>query len=416
MSRILWIGDGGVTTGFGTVTHSVGDRLVDLGHDVHCLAANFTGDHFPTKVKLYRANSKQATDLIGKGRVLEMLAEVMPDIVIVLNDPHVMSGLLFKNAADPTHILLRFRPIIAYLAIDGENIPPAWQVLKRFTKPVAMSAFGAKQLGIDTVIPHGVDTGVFHPLSEGPITLSTGVEVKTKAEAKAAFGMDPEGFLILRVDRNSIRKDFGATWQSIVPIMHAHDDVHAHFQCQGNDPAGGPIFPATWSRDEATMGRFHLPGEETFNTFRGWPVNDLVALYNAADVFVTTSMGEGFGLTIAEAMACGLPVIAQDCSAISELVEDAGLLIQPAGILTAPAGHDLRTADVPAFTRAIELLYENPDIRAEMGAKGRRRITELFNWDRAAESFDRLIREIHEASLVSGSDPGEAVEEAAASV
>ena len=417
MSRILWIGDGGVTTGFGTVTHSIGDRLVDLGHDVHCLAANFSGDHFPTKVKLYRASSKQATDVVGKGRILEMLAEVMPDIVVILNDPHVMTGTLFKNNADPTHILLRFRPIIAYLAIDGENIPPAWQVMKRFVKPVAMSAFGAKQFEIDTVIPHGVDSDVFHPVSEeNRVTLSTGVEVATKAEAKEALGFDPDGFLILRVDRNSIRKDFGATWRAIVPVMHEHPEVHGHFQCQGNDPAGGPIFPATFSRDEATMNRFHLPAEETYNTFRGWPTEDLVALYNAADVFVTTSMGEGFGLTIAEAMACGVPVIAQDCSAVSELVEDAGILIQPAGILTAPAGHDLRTADVPAFTRAIEMLYENPDIRAEMGRIGRERIVELFSWDAAAAAFDRLIRDIHEASLKSGSDPAEAVQEALASV
>lgn len=417
MSKILWIGDGGVTTGFGTVTHSIGDRLVDLGHDVHCLAANHTGDHYPTKVKLYRASSKQATDTIGKARVLEMLAEVMPDIVVILNDPHVMSGLLFKNTADPTHILLRFRPIIAYLAVDGTSIPPAWQVLKKFTKPVAMSAFGAAQLGIDTVIPHGVDADLFHPVSEEhPLTLSTGAVITTKAEAKIAFGYEPDEFLALRVDRNSIRKDFGATWQALVPVMQAHTDVHAHFQCQGNDPSGGPIFPATWSRDEATMDRFHLPAEETFNTFRGWPISDLVALYNAADVFVTTSMGEGFGLTIAEAMACGVPVIAQDCSAISELVEDAGVLIQPSGTLTAPAGHDLRTADVPAFTRAIEMLYENPDIRVEMGRLGRQRIVDLFSWDAAAAAFDQLIRDIHSASLESGSDPAEAVEEAAASV
>jgi glycosyltransferase involved in cell wall biosynthesis len=327
-----------------------------------------------------------------------------------------MSGLLFKNPYDPEHILMRLRPIIAYLAIDGEHVPPAWQVLKRFVKPVAMSAFGARQIDTDTVIPHGVDSELFHPLSEGPLTLSTGAVVTTKEEAKVAFGYEPDGFLILRVDRNSIRKDFGSTWQAVVPAMRAHPDIHTHLQCQGNDPAGGPIFPAMWSRDGETMDRFHLPAEETYNTFRGWPVSDLVALYNAADVFVTTSMGEGFGLTIAEAMACGVPVIAQDCSAISELVEDAGVLIQPAGTLTAPAGHDLHTANVELFTDAIELLYRSPDLRAEMGANGRRRIVELFSWDQAAAGFDRLIRDIHEASLKSGSDPVEAVEEAAASV
>ena len=416
MSRILWIGDGGVTTGFGTVTHAIGDRLADLGHDVHCLAANFTGDYFDTKVKLWRANSKQERDTIGKSRVVELLAEIVPDVVIALNDPHVLSGLLFKNSWDPEHYLLRLRPVITYLAIDGENVPPAWQVLKRFTKPVAMSGFGAKQVGIDTVIPHGVDHGLFHPLETGPVRLSSGDEVRTKAEAKRAFGYDPDGFLILRVDRNSWRKDFGSTWRAIVPVMHAHDEVEAHFQCQGNDISGGPIFPAMWTRDEATLKRFHLPAEETYNTFRGWPVNDLVALYNAADIFVSTSMGEGFGLTLAEAMSCGVPVIAQDCSAISEVVEDAGILIQPIGSATAPAGHDLKLADVNAFTQAIELLYQNPDIRQAMGEIGRERVLQHFSWDRAAADFDRLIRSIDEAARESGKDPQQAVEEAVASV
>lgn len=416
MSKILWIGDGGVTTGFGTVTHAIGDRLADLGHDVHCLAANHTGDYFPTKVKLYRANSKQITDTIGKSRVLEILAEVMPDVVVCLNDPHVLSGLLFKNHWDPDHILLRLRPIIAYLAVDGTDIPPAWKVINRFAKTVAMSAFGAKQFGASTVIPHGVDSDVFRPIADGPLHLSNGQVVTTKAECKQALGYDPDGFLILRVDRNSWRKDFGSTWKAILPLMHRHDDVAAHFQCQGNDLAGGPIFPATFSRDEATMDRFHLPDEATFNTFRGWPREDLVALYNAADVFVTTSMGEGFGLTIAEAMACGVPVVAQDCSAISELVEDAGILVKPGGTITAPAGHDLRTPRVNEFTTALEVLYGNPGLRAELGAKARARIVDHFSWDRAAGGFDRLIRDIHQASLESGTDPQQAVEEAVASV
>jgi D-inositol-3-phosphate glycosyltransferase len=416
MSRILWIGDGGVTTGFGTVTHAIGDRLTDLGHDVHCLAANHTGDYFDTKVKLYRANTKVERDHIGKSRVLEILADVMPDVVIILNDPHVMTGVLFKNSWDPERILLRLRPIIAYLAVDGENVPEAWKVLTRFTKAVGMSSFGARQMGINTVIPHGVDSDVFHPVAEGPITLSNGQVVSSKAECKTAFGYDPEGFLALRVDRNSWRKDFGSTWKAMLPVMRRHADVTVHFQCQGNDPSGGPIFPAMWSRDQETMDRFHLPSEESFNTLRGWPRADLVALYNAADVFVTTSMGEGFGLTIAEAMACGVPVVAQDCSAISELVEDAGILVKPGGVVTAPAGHDLRTARVSEFTVALETLYGAPALREELGRKGRERILNHFNWDAAARGFDRLVRDIHEASLKSGTDPQQAVEEAVASV
>lgn len=418
MSKVLWIGDGGSVTGFATVTHNIGDRLVDLGHDVHVLAANHTGDYFPTKVKLYRADAKQGGDVIGKTRVLELLAAIMPDVVVILNDPHVMTRLLFHNDFDPERVLLRFRPIIGYLAIDGENLPPAWTVMTRFMRPVAMSKFGKRQLGDNAeYIYHGVDSELFRPVeADQPLLLSNGTEIRSKREAKEAFGFDPDRFLVLRVDRNSTRKDFGATWKALVPVMRRHPDIDAYFHCQGNDPAGGPMFPSMWTRDKATMGRFQLPAEEGHDTFRGWPASDLVGLYNAADLFVSTSMGEGFGLTLAEAMACGVPVIAQDCSAISEVVGDGGILLEPGPTLTAPAGHDLRVANVEAFTEAIERLYADSKLRVRLGQFGRRHVVKQFNWDDKARQFSRLITSIHQASIASGEDPKEAVEEAVASV
>ena len=417
MSRILWISDGGVTTGFGTVTHNIGDRLVELGHDVHVLAANHTGDYFPTKVKLYKANSKEARDTVGKTRVLEMLAEVMPDVVVLLNDPHTLTSLLFKNDHDPGRVLLRLRPLIAYLPVDGENVPPAWSEMTKFVKPVAMSSFGARQLGIgDNLIHHGVDD-IFRPVSpDDPLTLSNGARVTSKREAKEAFGFDPDKFLIGRVDRNSWRKDFGATWKAIMPVMKRHADVVAYFHCQRNDPAGGPIMPALFTRDLETIDRFELPASETFNTFRGWPTIDMVGLFNALDLFVSNSMGEGFGLTLAEAMACEVPVIAQDCSAISEVVGSGGILIEPGATVTSPMGVDLRVSNVAAFTAAIERVYGDAHLRQQLGRRARRRVLSHFRWDDKALAFDRLITGIHEASLKVGTDPKEAVEEAAASV
>jgi D-inositol-3-phosphate glycosyltransferase len=418
VSRILWISDGGVTTGFGTVTHNIGDRLVDLGHDVHVLAANHTGDYFPTKVKLYKANTKEARDTVGKTRVVEMLAEVMPDVVVLLNDPHTLTNLLFNNEYDTPKALLRFRPLIAYLPIDGANLPPVWSEMTKFVKPVPMSNFGARQLKIDdrNTIYHGVDE-IFRPASkDDPLTMSNGAVITSKAEAKEAFGFKPDDFLIGRVDRNSWRKDFAGTWKAIVPVMKRHDNVQAYFHCQRNDPAGGPILPGLFTRDMDTIDRFELPRKETFNTYRGWPTIDLVGIMNAFDIFVTTSMGEGFGLTIAEAMACEVPVVAQDCSAISEVVGSGGILIEPGAAVTSPMGVDLRVANVEAFTDAIDELYQNAGLRRDLGRRARRRVLKHFRWGDKALAFDRIITAIHQASLTQGTDPQQAVEEAAASV
>ena len=57
---------------------------------------------------------------------------------------------------------------------------------------------------------------------------------------------------------------------------------------------------------------------------------DKLALYQGADLYVTPSLHEGFGLTVLEAMACGVPVVAANRTSLPEVVGDAGLLVEPA--------------------------------------------------------------------------------------
>src|SRR5512139_3294772 len=128
MSRILWLGDGGCHTGFGRVTHSIGERLVrDYGHDIHVLAVNHLGDSFPsildpsqqTLLKLYMASKNGKVDIYGATRILEMLrmlgqSEPGLDAVVILQDPQVILQLLFENTYDPERYLLQYRPILTY--------------------------------------------------------------------------------------------------------------------------------------------------------------------------------------------------------------------------------------------------------------------------------------------------------------
>lgn len=403
------LGDAGVSTGFGVVINNVGNRLVEKGHEVHVLAASYQGDPHGSKMELWRANLEDPLDTHGKKRVVEILARVEPDVVFILNDPHVICRLLFANEFDPEQALRRYRPIISHFTIDGDNLPEAWKVFSRYSKPVAMSRFGQDQIPGSELLYHGVDTETFRPATrKRPIRTSGGDLVFDKRQAKEAIGYDPDRFLILRVDRNGWRKDFGSTWKALVPVVAEHDDIDVHFHCAGNDQAGGPMMPALFSRDAATTDRFKLSASVKLAT------DDLVVLINAADMFVTTSMGEGFGLTIAEALACGVPVVAQDVSSIPEVVGGGGLLVPPGATITSPSGQDLRLADIEAFTKTIDLLYRDAELRAELSARAVEHVQQ-FDWDATADGFDKLIREIHQASLTQGSDPGEAVPEAVAS-
>ena len=118
-------------------------------------------------------------------------------------------------------------------------------------------------------------------------------------------------------------------------------------------------------------------------TFLGWVPNaDLPPYYRAAAVSVIPSLEEGFGIPAAEAMGCEVAVVASDAGGLPEVVEDGvtGLVV--------PRG------DPAALARAIGSLLADPDRRREMGQAGRARALRLFDWDRTAEQFEQLYREV----------------------
>lgn len=106
---------------------------------------------------------------------------------------------------------------------------------------------------------------------------------------------------------------------------------------------------------------------------------DVIKLYNEADLFVFPSFAEGFGLPPLEAMVYGVPVIVSDIPAISEAVGDVGIKVNPY--------NTNELAD-----KISEVLYNN-QLREELSQKGLKR-AELFNWERCAQNTLDVFNEI----------------------
>lgn len=400
MTRTTWLSDAGCTTGFARVTHAIGERLVeDYGRQISVLAVNYRGDSWPcerpghdhpTPLRLYRPDSIVGSDIYGQARILEMLGKFEPDSVVMLFDPAVVLSLLFKNKYDPQNILLQYRPILSYIPCDGINLPPQWtSVVPKVTNVVAMSRHGQKAYDGSKLVYHGVDTEMFWPIEEKPKVASNGVVCKTKADCKRAFNFDPDHFLVGRVDTNSGRKDYPALVKALWPLMGKYSDIDVHFQCEDEGKTAGIRFQALLSRKpEVDPKRFRFPG--LHSSYEGWPIQDLNVLYSAFDCFVSTSRGEGFGLTLLEAAACGIPIVAQNVSAIPEVVGPGGILLEPKDLITTPAGEDNWLPDVPAFTSAIERLYGSKGLRRDLGAAGAAH-AKTFSWDFAAQKFDEYL-------------------------
>jgi len=105
------------------------------------------------------------------------------------------------------------------------------------------------------------------------------------------------------------------------------------------------------------------------------PDEDIPSLYSAAEAFVFPSLGEGFGLPILEAMACGTPVVTSNVTCIPEIAGDAALLVDP--------------QDLQALADAMKRAALDENLRQQLVKKGLERAA-LFTWRRTARETERL--------------------------
>ena len=115
---------------------------------------------------------------------------------------------------------------------------------------------------------------------------------------------------------------------------------------------------------------------------------DLVAQYSTARAAVVPSFFEGFGFPASEAMACGLPVIANAAGALPEVIGTDG-----------SAGRLVPARDPDALAAAIRDVLADPARAAAMGRAARARVERVFQWRDAAarliEVFEETLRAAH---------------------
>ena len=109
---------------------------------------------------------------------------------------------------------------------------------------------------------------------------------------------------------------------------------------------------------------------------------DVAHKYAAAEIAVSPSIYEGFGLPAAEAMACGVPVIGTTAGALPEVIED-----NVTGILVPPKNPQ-------ALAQAIKTLIDDPELRCKMGDAGVERVKQRFTWAKSAKATLDVYREV----------------------
>ncbi|CAB4174277.1 RfaG Glycosyltransferase [uncultured Caudovirales phage] len=292
-------------TGYGTQTAAFATRFKQAGHDVAILANH--GLHGSTLMWGDDIPVYPSDDVMGHKTVRMVAKKHEADLVIGLMDVWPLQPPLFQPLNHAT-----------WVPVDHEPCPPkVSQFFHRSgSRPVAMSRFGEQALrdeGLDPLyVPHGINTNIFQPRED-------------RNTIREAMGFPTDAFIVGMVANNAgntpSRKGFPEALQAFSRFRETHPDAHLWLHtCVTGDRAGTPAglnIPLMCQMFGIPADAVSWPNQ--FEYEFGIPDTDLAALYGAFDVLLNPSYGEGFGIPIVEAQACGTPVIVSDWTAMREL-------------------------------------------------------------------------------------------------
>ena len=293
-------------------------------------------------------------------RINKMAREVGADLIVL--DPALPLGLVGPSLDLPYDVVLHG----AEVTVPG-RLPLTKQtlgyVLRRARHIVAAGGYPAaeaehaagRSLPI-TVVPPGVDTERFHPLTEAE-----------RSQARADFGIDDDAELVVSVSRLVPRKGFDTAIRAAALLRKSRPKLRLVI-------AGG-------GRDEDRLRQLAASLQAPVRFVGRVSNDDLPRLFGCADVYAMLCRNrwggleqEGFGIVFLEAAACGVPQVAGDSGGAAEAVED--------GV----SGLVVRQPDDPrAVAAAIERLLDDPTQARAMGAAGRIRAVQEFSYDVLAQ-------------------------------
>jgi glycosyltransferase involved in cell wall biosynthesis len=273
-------------------------------------------------------------------------------------------------------------------------------LLERFGQPARTGSLS--ETPVQVIIPLGVDVDRFNPAG-----------AEERALARQSLGVRDDEVAVLYVGRLSHH----AKAHPLPIYRGASEAARASGQNVHLILAGWAAHPAVLDAFQAAARDFAPNVRTSFLDGRETSVRHSV--WRAADVFVSPSdsIQETFGLTVIEAMASGLPVVASDWNGYRDLVEDGrtGFLVPTlmvrestatatARLLAGELNYDhflaecsqATAVDIPGFAAALTRLVADPELRARMGAAGCTRVREQFAWSIVIGAYEDLWRHQNE--------------------
>lgn len=353
-------------TGYGMQTALLLKQLSKLGHEVD-VSAFFGVQGAKLDTNGHRI-LPPGSDPYGNDILLAHRDFYGHDIVIGLLDIWVLNPELLS-------IMDNF---YNWTPVDHDPIPPAVQNTASFAAGIiSMSEFGKKafdKIGIkNTFIPHAIDTSKLYR--------------RDKQYVRKELGIGQDNFVIGMFMANKgspSRKAFFEQLSAIKIFMDANSDavLYLHTRIDGR---GGEDLTRIIDLVGIDKSRVHaVPQYQYLTGMVG--VDRMAELYTSCDVVMNATRGEGFGVPIIEAQACGVPVITTDFSAMPENNWSTILNTKPKAFLYTPQASMQALPDIEALNNALQVVYDDYRNNEEV-VEALIEFTSRFDMDYVADNY-----------------------------
>lgn len=293
-------------------------------------------------------------------RVNELAERFGAELVVL--DPAVPLGLIGPSLKLPYDVVLHGAEVTIPGRLPGSKQALSY-VLRRARHVISAGEYASREANLaagralpTTIVPPGVDTERFRPLSESE-----------RRAAREHLGLPVDAQIIAAVSRLVPRKGFDTAIKAVAKLRRTHPDAVLAIAGGGREEDRLRALAREWNAPVFFLGRV--------------PFDDLPLVYGCADLFTMLCRNrwggleqEGFGIVFVEAAACGVPQVAGQSGGAAEAVAhgETGFVIDPSD-------------DVGAAVAAFQRLLDDDPLRVSMAAASRQRAVEQFSYDLLAK-------------------------------
>jgi glycosyltransferase involved in cell wall biosynthesis len=381
-----------VPTGFGQVAKNI---FVPLSkqYDIKFFGINYDGYPHEFPFPIWPANNPLMSvtrpgDPYGRQHLKQWLENQDFDLFFLLSDGWVLREFI-PELLKPIHEA--GKPVVVYFPIDCDEYDPQWyQWMEEVDMAVTYTQYGKEIVNrlcpkVNLrVIPHGADTMVYHPLRKDNERVK---ELRAKVDAD---------FVWLNVNVNQPRKNIPASIEAMRYYM---------------EMTGFPNEKMVLHMKEADPFGYHLPmiAKGMFPDVERRVIlvsaqklkdADMVVLYSTSDAVISTTHGEGWGLSITEGLSTETPVIAPAHTSIPEVSHGFAKLIDPGRKHCALPFQNDRSifryfVDPKEMAKAMIEVKENYDHWHKQAKRGRIWYQENLQWAKhVVPQWDQLFKEV----------------------